>query len=458
MVVMSGWTGWSTSISVDVSDSYSVLAYPRVEMCMDDMLFRYFYSLLFYLVFPVVLLRLVWRSVRNPAYARRWLERFGLCTRVVEDNLIWLHSVSAGETIAAVPLIRRMQTRHPQLAFVVTTMTPTGSERVNALLGNSVYHMYAPYDLPGMVNRFLDRTRPKMLVIIDTELWPNIISQCHRRNISVLLVNGRLSARSAKGYRRIAGLTQGMLDRMTHVATQSESQGRRFMSLGLSQEKLTVTGSIKFDLDIPEDLERRQAVLRGKIGPDRLVFIAASTHEGEEEIILDAYEKICQTFPHLLLIIVPRHPERFDGVFRLCLNHGLQVVRHSEGGGCNTDTKVLLADSMGELLYFYSISHIAFVGGSLVPIGGHNMMEAAVFGLPIIMGPHRFDVHDISRGFVEAGALEEVVDSSDVINAVARLSGDERLRDAMGKSAQGVMRANKGALNKVVALIEQHLE
>lgn len=421
------------------------------------MMFRYFYSLLFYLVFPIVLLRLVWRAIKEPDYAGRWSERFGLCKPIAQDNLIWVHSVSAGETIAAVPLIRRLQDKYPQRAFLVTTMTPTGSERVKALLGSSVYHAYAPYDLPGMVKRFLDRTRPKLLIIIDTELWPNIIYQCHKRNISILLVNGRLSDRSAKGYGRIAGLTEGMLARMTHVAAQSESHGKRFVSLGLPQEKLSVTGSTKFDLTIPDDVAARQSVLRKKIGEDRIVFIAASTHEGEEEILLVAYEKICRTYPQMLLIIAPRHPDRFDGVSKLCINHGFRVVRHSAGVACSPDTDILLADSMGELLYFYSVADMVFVGGSLVPVGGHNMMEAAAFGLPLMMGPQRFNFEDIARRFVEAGALEEVNGSKDLADIAGRLCSDDNLRQEMGERALKVMQENTGALDKVLALIEQQL-
>jgi len=448
---------WLTSITVDGSASHSVLAYRGVEIVLSKIMLRYFYSLLFYLVFPLVLVRLAWRSVKEPAYAQRWLERFGFCRPVTEQLLIWVHSVSAGETIAAVPLIRKLQAKYPELTFVVTTMTATGSERVDALLGSSVYHMYAPYDLPDMVNRFLHRTRPKMLIIIDTELWPNIIYQCHKRNIRTLLVNGRLSPQSAKGYGKVAALTRGMLDRMTHIATQSRSQAERFVSLGLSPQKLTVTGSIKFDLKIPADLSERRTVLQIKIGDGRLVVIAASTHEGEEEILLDAYQKICRNFPQMLLIIAPRHPDRFEGVTKLCLNRKLKVVRHSEGVSCSQDTDILVADSMGELLYFYSASDIAIVGGSLVPVGGHNMMEAAVFGLPIIMGPHRFDVHDIAQSFVEANALEEVHDSSDLADVIERLSSDKNLRDEMGQSALKVMQENTGALDKVVTLIEHHL-
>jgi|TARA_B100001971_G_C18248518_1_gene576272 3-deoxy-D-manno-octulosonic-acid transferase len=419
--------------------------------------FRFFYSLLFYLIFPVVLLRLVWRAIREPAYAGRWLERFGVCKPVDEDNLIWVHAVSAGETIAAVPLIRKLQDKYPGLAFVVTTMTPTGSERVSALLGGSVHHTYAPYDLPDMVNRFLHRTSPQMLILIDTELWPNIIFQCHRRSIPVLLVNGRLSPQSAEGYARVAGLTKGMLDRMAHVAMQSESQARRFESLGLSPERLSVPGSIKFDLNLPEDLGERQTELREKIGPNRLVLIAASTHEGEEEILLDAFEKISPSLPHMLLIIVPRHPDRFDSVTKLCLNRRLNVIRHSQGGVCSQETNILVVDSMGELLYFYSISAIAFVGGSLVPVGGHNMMEAAAFGLPIIMGPHRFHVHDIAESFIAEGALEEVNGSGDLVDVLGRLGDDDGVRKKMGRSALKVMKKNAGGLDRTVALIENHL-
>jgi|TARA_Y100000310_G_scaffold325618_1_gene389322 3-deoxy-D-manno-octulosonic-acid transferase len=419
--------------------------------------FTRLYSLLFYLVFPAVVLRLAFRAVREPAYSERWLERFGICEPITEDELIWVHAVSAGETIAAVPLIRKLQVRFPGAAFAVTTMTPTGSERVSALLGSSVYHMYAPYDLPGMVNRFLHRIRPKMLIIIDTELWPNIIHQCHRRSIPVLLVNGRLSPQSAKGYERIGGLTKAMLARMTHVASQSESQARRFESLGLSPQRSTATGSIKFDLTLPEDLSERQPQLVQRIGTDRLTFIAASTHEGEEEILLDAYETIWRSVPEMLLIMVPRHPDRFDAVTKLCLNRGFNVTRHSEGEDCRRDSNVFIVDSMGELLYFYSVSDIAFVGGSLVPIGGHNMMEAAAFGLPIIMGPHRFHVDDIAQSFVAAGALEEVKDSAELVDVLGRLGSDNNLREEMGRGALKVMKENSGALDRVAALVEHHL-
>lgn len=398
----------------------------------------------------------MWRSVREPLYRSTLRQRFGYCAPISGDGpVIWVHSVSAGETIAAVPLVRRLIDKGYRV--VVTTMTPTGRERVRALLGDDVHHFYAPWDLPGAVRRFFRRIDPSVLVIIDTELWPNMIHHARRRGTKVVLVNGRMSARSASGYKKISMITRPMMDAMTHVAVQSRAHGERFLALGLSAEKMSVAGSIKFDPELPADLDARCAALRDKIG-DRLVFIAASTHPGEEEQVLSAFESARVACENLLLVLAPRHPHRADQVAELCNSRGLPVVRHSSGESCDSDTSVLLLDTMGELLCFYAVSDIAFVGGSLVPVGGHNLMEAAQVGVPVLMGPHLDNIEDIAAMFVEGDAMCLVDNEQDLSKNLARLCRDEGERTRLAANGERVVAANRGALDRVETLIEDLLK
>lgn len=421
------------------------------------MYMRYLYSLLFYLLLPAVLVRLIWRGLKAPDYLRLWTERFGYGPLLSgAEDVIWIHAVSAGESIAAVPLIRRLQARYPDKLFVVTNMTPTGAERIRTLLGDTVIQCYAPYDLPGMVKRFLRRVKPSLLLIIDTELWPNMIHYCSAMGVKTMLVNGRLSADSARGYARIARLTKSMLNEMTLIASQTRQQGDRFITLGLPEEKLSVTGSIKFDLAIPDNLPGRRDFLRMKLGSDRLIFIAASTHPGEDEIILHAFQRLRKKYRQLMLVIVPRHPERFDIVVRQATACGLKTVCHSEEINCDAETDVLVVDAMGELIYFYAVADFAFVGGSLVPVGGHNMMEAAAFNLPILMGPFLQNFDDIAMLFVEAEAMKIVKDSDSLVQTIERLCSDEDYRNNMGSAAAAVMEENRGTLDRVMNLIEDN--
>jgi 3-deoxy-D-manno-octulosonic-acid transferase len=348
-----------------------------------------------------------------------------------------------------------LQERFPHHQVLVTNMTPTGAERCRALLGSSVARCYVPYDLPGAVKRFLERVQPTMLIIIDTELWPNMIHYSSRQGVKITLANGRLSEKSARGYARISGLTRLMLNEITRVAVQTEQHGERFRSLGLENHKLSVTGSIKFDLTLPTDLPSRQNFLREKVGRDRLVLIAASTHQGEEEIVLDVFSRLQEKFPELLLVLVPRHPERFEVCTVLSKSMGLQTINHSMQRNCESDTDVLLVDAMGELIYFYSISHIAFIGGSLVPVGGHNMMEAAAFSLPIMMGPHLRNFDDIADLFVQDNAMVIVKDGNELLEMTDKLCSQQDLRIRMGDASKQVMHANRGALEQTIAFIEQ---
>lgn len=417
---------------------------------------RRLYTILLYLLTPLIFLRLLWRSRRQPAYRRRWRERLGWVPAApAQREVIWVHSVSVGETVAAVPMIRRLQARYPDALVAVTTMTPTGSERVSALLGDSVLHCYAPYDLPDAVARFLARVRPRMLVIMETELWPNLIHQCRQRGIPVILANARLSARSAAGYRRLQRLARSMLEDLSLVAAQSVADGERFMALGLSPRRLEVTGNIKFDLELGE----RQRALASELGREwrgqdgRPVWLVASTHDGEEEQVLTAFARVREAFPTTLLVLVPRHPERFVAVAQLCREAGFEPALRSAGDRPGPDTAVLLGDTMGELPVFFGACDLAFVGGSLVPVGGHNLLEPAAWGVPVLSGSRLFNFTEVSRLLEEAGALERCDNSDELAAVVIRLLGDPQGRRRLGEAARGVVEANRGAMERLLDAI-----
>jgi 3-deoxy-D-manno-octulosonic-acid transferase len=315
---------------------------------------RLLYTLLFYCLTPFIFLRLLLRSRKAPAYRLRWGERLGFVPRLDAEQVIWVHSVSVGETLAAVPMIKLLQQRNPQAQLVVTTMTPTGSERVKASFGGSVYHVYAPYDMPDAVSRFIRRVKPDKLIIMETELWPNLIAGCHKYNVPVLVANARLSAKSAIGYGKVAALTRSIFSHLTCVAAQTVEDGERFKQLGLCADKLQVTGNIKFDLDLDQAVQDKAAQLRQEWqGEDsRPIFLVASTHRGEDAFLLAAHQQILLTHPDLLLVLVPRHPERFNEIAELCRSQGFSIVRRSLGQIPKSSDQILLGDSMGELLAF----------------------------------------------------------------------------------------------------------
>lgn len=415
------------------------------------------YTLLFYLALPVILLRLLWRSLKAPAYARRWGERFGFVPRLdASQPVVWLHTVSVGEFLAALPLIRQLQDEVLQL--VITTTTPTGSERVKAALGDSVYHVYAPYDLPDCLARFLGRVRPQLMLMMETELWPNTIAACKARGIATALINGRLSARSARGYARLGGVSRGMLESLSVAAIQHRDDAARFLSLGLPPERVQITGNIKFDLQLSAHQREQAAALqqawRGERG--RPVWIAASTHQGEDEQILDALAILraadSEAARQLLLVLVPRHPERFASVAALCEKRGFVTVRRSSGSAPG-QADILLGDTMGELLLMLGASDMAFVGGSLVPNGGHNLMEPAAWQLPLQSGPHVFNFAEASRQLHQAGALVFCEDAAALAADVHRLLTQPEVVRLRGEAALEVVEANRGALQKTVQLI-----
>lgn len=426
---------------------------------------RYAYTALFYCALPLIVLRLWWRGRKAPAYRARISERFGFIDSAIarhhafSSGGIWVHAVSVGETIAAAPLIRELQQRYPERAITVTTMTPTGSERVRALFGDSVLHVYAPYDVPDCLARFLVRVRPRLLVIIETELWPNTIHACAARNIPVILANARLSEKSARGYRHMRMLTAPMLREMTAVVAQNTQDGARFVALGLPQSRLVISGSIKFDIAIDADLIARAQQTKTQWHlTHSIVWIAASTHAGEDEIILQAHRRLRERCASALLILVPRHPERFNDVAALIEKNRLNYVRRSTHVDIAANTAVLLGDTMGELLYLFGCADIAFVGGSLSERGGHNMLEPAAWGLPLVTGRSDFNFREISALLQQSGALSTVADGDELASRIIELATDSSLRTHCGGAALNVVNNNRGALMKLLAEIDRVLD
>jgi 3-deoxy-D-manno-octulosonic-acid transferase len=416
---------------------------------------RLIYNGLLYFLLPLALLRLYWRGRHDPGHRQRWRERLGWVPPLPPGSL-WIHAVSVGEVRAALPLIRALLDRYPEQPLLVTTTTLTGSRQVRETLGERVRHVYAPYDLPGVVQRFLRRTQPQIAIIMETELWPNLLRQCATAGIPVLIANARLSERSARGYARIPRLTAAMLQDITLIAAQGESDARRFRALGAP--RVEVTGNLKYDLKLPDNLWEQGRQWRRKwLGENRPVWIAASTHGGEDEQILQAFARIRSSWPNLLLTLTPRHPERFDRVAELCREQGFNLVRRSEQHLCTPDTAVFLGDSMGELLLFYAAADLAFVGGSLVPTGGHNVLEPALLGLPVLFGPHMFNFTEASQRLLEAKAAWQVTDASELAVTLDWLLADpEQGRDA-GQRGRAVVERHRGSLAALLAHIEMEL-
>jgi 3-deoxy-D-manno-octulosonic-acid transferase len=414
---------------------------------------RTLYTVLFHLGLPLIALRLWLRARKAPAYAKRISERFARGLPPMQRGGIWVHAVSVGESIAAAPMIRALLARYPQLPITITCMTPTGSERIQSMFANEprVQHCYLPYDFPWAAAKFLDHIQPKIGVIMETELWPNHIHQCAKRGIPTVLANARLSERSARGYGRFAKLTSPMLAEMSLIAVQTETEAQRFRDLGARPECVTVTGSIKFDLTIdPQLLERAAQQREAWRTIERPVWIAASTHAGEDEVVLSAHREVLKTHPDALLMLVPRHPERFNSVFELSQQQGFKSVRRSTSEPVTSETSVLVGDTMGELLFLYALADIAFVGGSLVPNGGHNLLEPAALDKPVLSGPHLFNFLEIAAMLRSAGALQEVSDAAELASVVRGLIEQPEKAKAMADAGLAVMKANQGALQKLL--------
>jgi 3-deoxy-D-manno-octulosonic-acid transferase len=415
---------------------------------------RLAYALLTYLLLPVLLWHLFWRSIGNPPYRQRIGERFGRSKRRLQSRSIWVHAVSVGEVQAASALVRALQKRYPEKPLVFTTMTPTGSQQIRDLFGDSVVHSYVPYDMASAVRRFFDWANPELAIIIETELWPNLFRECGLRQVPLVLASARVSPGSVNRYRRLVSLFRETLSHGIIIGAQTETDAARFSSLGANPERIHVTGNIKFDFDLDPEVPVRGRLFREEQARGRPVWIAASTHAEEEQMILSAHQRVVTAYPDALLLLVPRHPERFQAVATLIERNGMKFVTRSSRARCDEKTQVFLGDSMGELMMFYAASDVAFVGGSLVPVGGHNLLEPASLGLPSLTGPHTFNAPDIAELLVEDGCAQVVETGDEVAGRVIDLLGNPSERVRRGGAGREVVENNRGTLQRLLTLIE----
>ena len=414
----------------------------------------FLYTWLLRLTLPLILLRLLYRGFGNTDYWHRWPERFGFVEKATSDQPIWLHAVSVGEVRAAVPLVQKLQAKYPNMGIHITTMTPTGSAQVRQLFGTKVSHCYIPYDYPSAIRRFLRRIKPRILITMETELWPNIFINCHNFSIPIIVANARLSERSMHSYARHPNITKYTLDCITMIAAQTDQDAERIISIGASTDKVHITGSIKFDIEIPEAAIAKGNELRRHWGEDRSIWVAASTHENEEQQVLKAFKKLKAKIPSLLLVLVPRHPERFDKVYKLCNQSGYRVARHSTKEEVTPATDIVLGDTMGELQTFYVAADVAFVGGSLVPVGGHNPLEAYAVSVPVVFGPHMFNFSDIADISVQSGAAQLTNAAELPDDLLSFLANKEKLHIS-GIKAKELLESNRGAIDRLIELVSK---
>jgi 3-deoxy-D-manno-octulosonic-acid transferase len=417
---------------------------------------RFLYRLALYLATPVVSAMLLWRGLRDRSYWHHFSERFGFGAHLAPHG-VWLHAVSVGEVQACAPLVGALYQRHPGVPLTVTTFTPTGAARARALFGHLAEVRFVPYDLPGAVRRFFARVEPRLAVIFETELWPNLYRECAQRRIPLVLASARVSARSASRYRRLGKLFRDTLAQAAVVAAQGAADAERFRVLGADPASTHVTGNIKFDFELPPDIAARGARLREQYGRDRPLWVAGSTHGGiEEQAVLGAHRSVRVTHPAALLVLAPRHPPRFTEVAQALRQSGVRFARRSQAaqGAADGECEVLLLDSLGELLDFYAAADVAFVGGSLAPIGGHNLLEPAALGVPILTGPYNFNSEEIARLLIARGAAEVVRDGAELAARLRALLGDAAARARMGAQGRASVDGNRGALAKLLGLIE----
>ena len=415
---------------------------------------RSLYSLLLYLLMPLVLLYLLFRGLRSRDYLSRWSERFGVFTPPAQNGALWIHAVSMGEVNAAAALIRALAERYPDKPLCITTFTPTGSSRVQELFGDKVFHVYLPFDLPGSVSRFYDRVQPDLGVIMETEIWPNLLHGAASRKIPCVIANARISDHSLDHYRRFRRLTTTALGKVSRIAAQSESDAQRLVSIGAPPNRVSVSGNLKFDFSLPDGLPDDGQAIRQAWGEHRAVLVAGSTHEKDEECLIDAFKNVLTEFSDALLVLVPRHPERFDRCAQATQAKGLTVSRFSEGNGCQADTQCFVVDAMGELLRYYAACDVAFIGGSFAPIGGHNPLEPAALARPLVVGPHMFNSAEITAQLLESGAALQVNDAKALEAALLELFEKPGLRKKMGQAGYRQVQNGQGAVDRTLKLIE----
>jgi 3-deoxy-D-manno-octulosonic-acid transferase len=438
---------------------------------------HFFYSLLLRCAAPFAFAVVLWRGFNDRGYWQGLGERFGFGQRLASENLageapaaegsIWLHAVSLGEVTAAAPLIRGIQAQYSHIPLVVTTSTPAGRERAFALFGGGVDIRFLPYDTPGSVRRFFARTQPRLAVILETELWPNLFKRCRISGVPLLLVNARLSDKSVSRYQRLDrifnGLVRGLFSENVFVAAQSASDAERFRAIGASPAQTSVAGNIKFDVHSDEDSASQGRALRrgfsaGSLGGERAVWIAGSTHAGEDELVLTAHAALLGKMPDALLLLVPRHKVRFAAVAALIESCGLAFVRRSSGAAATAETRVILVDTLGELSMLYAAADVAFVGGSLVPVGGHNLLEPAALGLPVLTGPSHSNSKEVAQLLLQSGAAVEVADAAGLEGAVYRLLRDAAERRRIATLTKDLIAANRGSVGRLLDLVKSRLE
>jgi 3-deoxy-D-manno-octulosonic-acid transferase len=414
---------------------------------------RFVYICIAYLLAPVVAAALAMRGFRDRSHWRGFSQRFGFGTSVTSRS-IWVHAVSVGEVQAAAPLVEALLKRFPAIPLVLTTVTPTGRVRAQALFGTRVDVRYVPIDLPGSVRRFFNRVRPQLAIILETEIWPNLYHRCGRLGVPLVLASARISPRSVRSYRRLVGLFRETLSNGIFIAAQSPADAERFRSIGANPEHTHVVGNIKFDYSHPANIEALGRSRRNALGWDRPVWVAGSTHAHEEDILLAAHRNLRARFPHALLVLVPRHPPRFGEVADALRSSGVKFVTFSSGAATSDDTEVFLVDTLGELLGFYAASDVAFVGGSLVPIGGHNLLEPLSLGVATLSGPNTWNAADIAKLLVECGAVRIVLDAAELAAAIGTLLAEPAARAQMGASGRKAIEDNRGAVGRLMNFLE----
>jgi len=421
-----------------------------------ERLLRGLYSAALYLLVPVTVYHLIWRGFRQPEYLERWGERYAAYRSPRLEGCVWVHAVSVGEVNAAAPLVNALLERRPDLRLLLTTITPTGSARVRALWGDRVEHVYLPYDLSGAVRRFLAHFRPRLALVLETELWPNLLFCCRDHGVPAYLVNARLSERSLRGYRVLKPLVGRALRTLACVAAQSVDDAGRFRRLGADAEAVQVLGNLKFDVKT-DDAARAVAREFARNAGGRMAWIAASTHPEEEAAVLAIHRRLRGRWPELVLLWAPRHPERFRPVMQACVEAGWRVATRQLTKWPDRDDDVFVIDTLGELAQFYACAQVAFVGGSLQAVGGHNMLEPAALGVAVVTGPHLHNFADIARRLAEAGALRIGADADAVGAALEALLADQDARAAMAASGLRLVEEGRGALARTLEMVTPEL-
>lgn len=401
---------------------------------------------------PFVLCRLLWRSIKAPAYRQRWHERLAFYRAIYPQDVIWFHAVSVGEAETLFPLVTTIQQKYPDTKIVVTTTTPTGSARVKAVLKDTVTHVYLPYDIPGAVNRFMACFKPKLAVIMETEIWPNLFFSCATNNIPLYMINARLSERSTRSYQKLSVLIKPALAHVT-IFAQSQQDNDRFIAIGANPQHVKTLGNMKFDLNSSSDNREQGLAIKVQLFKNRFVWLIASTHEGEEDIFLAIYKKIKPAIPELLLLIVPRHPERFLDIKKLCEQQQFKVATRTNSDSIDKNTDIYLLDTLGELRTFYAVADVAFVGGSMIPVGGHNILEAAAVGVPVMFGPFMANFKAIAESILTLDAAIQCQDNKALIETIMRLYQHPDYRHLLAAKGKAFVENNKGVCARIIEML-----